>query len=306
VRVYVRRPREERSSEADIERFLVRTASNGEMPLTVSATMERGRAYTEVERRNGRRIIHVTADLDTTRVTSNEVVAGVQQRELKQLASQYPGLSFDFGAGQRGQQETAGSLGMGFLIALGGIYVMLAIALGSYIVKPVPVMLAIPFGWTGAILGHVIMGYTLSLISVMGMIALTGVVVNSSLVLIDGANELQKSEGLSSGDAIRQSALRRFRPIMLTSATTFLGLLPMLSETSAQARFLIPMAISLAFGIFFSTALSLLVVPAGFLLLDELSEFFARVWRNVMGLPADEWPSEAGKPVDYVNSKAAE
>jgi len=293
VRVYVRRPRDERSSENDIERFLVRTRDAGEMPLTAAASMERGRAYTEIERRNGRRIIHVSADLDTAVANANEVVAGVSKKELKDIAAKYAGLSYDFGSGQRGQRETVGSLATNYPLVLLGIYVMLAIAFKSYW-QPLPVMIAIPFGWLGAILGHAIMGYTLSLISIMGIVALTGVVVNSSLVLIDGVNDMQRSEGLKSLDAIRQSSLRRFRPIMLTSATTFLGLLPMLTETSAQARFLIPMAISLAFGIFFSTALSLLVVPAGFLVVEELVAFCARVYHNLMSDddPWDKAPRE--------------
>jgi len=296
VRVYVRRPRDERSSEDDIERFLVRTAGNAEMPLSAAANFDRGRAYTEVERRNGRRIIHVTVDLDTSIANANEVVASATKRELAQLSENYAGLSYDFGSGQRGQRETIGSLMRNYPLVLLGIYVMLAVAFKSYW-QPLPVMIAIPFGWLGAILGHAIMGYTLSLISIMGIVALTGVVVNSSLVMIDGVNDMRQNEGLKSLDAIRQSCIRRFRPIMLTSATTFLGLLPMLTETSAQARFLIPMAISLAFGIFFATAISLLAVPAGFLVVEETVQFVGRIYGHLMGDAA--WPSpENEKPAE--------
>jgi len=160
------------------------------------------------------------------------------------------------------------SLGSGFLLALGVIFALLAIPFNSY-TQPSIIMMAIPFGLIGAIMGHVVLGYDLSLISVMGIVALAGVVVNDSLILIVAVNDYRK-KGYGSYEAVIQGAMRRFRPILLTSLTTFFGLMPMIFEPSVQARFLIPMAISLGFGVLFATVLILLVVPSVYLILEDL------------------------------------
>ena len=160
------------------------------------------------------------------------------------------------------------SLGRNFLLALFAIYSLLAIPFRSY-TQPFIIMSAIPFGFVGAIVGHMVMGYTMSIISMFGIIALTGVVVNDSLVLIDSANTY-RSEGASPFEAVVQGAKRRFRPILLTSFTTFLGLAPMIAEKSVQAKFLIPMAISLGFGVLFATFIILLVVPALYMILEDI------------------------------------
>mgnify|MGYP003700598167 FL=1 len=157
----------------------------------------------------------------------------------------------------------------GLAIALLTIYILLAIPFKSY-VQPAIVMLAIPFGVVGALIGHVIMGYNLSIMSIMGVVALGGVVVNDSLVLIEYTNRLRLEEGLSAFESVCRAAVRRFRPILLTTLTTFGGLAPMIFETSRQARFLIPMALSLGFGILFATVITLLIVPALYLMIDDL------------------------------------
>jgi multidrug efflux pump subunit AcrB len=164
-------------------------------------------------------------------------------------------------------------------LALFAIYALLAIPFGSYY-QPLIVMIAIPFGVVGAVLGHIIMGYSLSLMSMMGIVALCGVVVNDSLVLIDYANR-QRREGLSAFDAIHQAGGRRFRPILLTTLTTFGGLSPMIFETSRQARFMIPMAISLGFGILFATAITLVLVPCLYMMANDVGVFVRRVWAVV-------------------------
>ena len=173
---------------------------------------------------------------------------------------------------QRDQGETFASLGQNYLIALFLIYALLAIPFKSY-VQPLIIMSAIPFGFVGAVGGHMIMQYEMSIISMFGLVALTGVVVNDSLVLIDAANQYRK-EGYSAGQAIRMGAIRRLRPILLTSLTTFLGLAPMIAETSVQARFLIPMAISLGFGVLFATLIILLLVPALYMLVEDAQDFY--------------------------------
>jgi multidrug efflux pump subunit AcrB len=158
---------------------------------------------------------------------------------------------------------------------------MLAIPLNSYI-QPAIIMLAIPFGMVGAVIGHLIMGYSLSVMSMFGVLALSGVVVNDSLVLIDWANR-RRSDGMSSGEAVYESAIHRFRPIMLTTLTTFGGLAPMIFETSRQARFLIPMAISLGYGILFATLITLLLVPAFYLIIEDIVKPFKKVSADAGG-----------------------
>ena len=198
------------------------------------------------------------------------------------LQAKYPGLGFQLEGEQRRQEETITSLINSFAIALLGIYGLLAIPFKSY-VQPIIIMLTIPFGAVGAIGGHLLMGYDLSMISLFGIIALSGVVVNDSLVLIVAANAYRKQEKRSPFEAICLAGARRFRPILLTSLTTFFGLLPMISETSSQARFLIPMAISLGFGILFATIVVLLLVPAFYLIVEDM-----RHWSNGFSNPDED------------------
>ncbi|MGH7859591.1 MAG: efflux RND transporter permease subunit, partial [Candidatus Binatia bacterium] len=268
MKVMVRLPESERKSIWNVEELVLRTPDGGEIPLAEAATVMRGRAYTEIRRANGRRVINVTADVDEQVANAAKIREDLKFRVLPVLAQEFPGLRFGFEGEQRAQAESVQSLSVGFSLALLAIFAMLAIPFGSY-VQPLIVMTAIPFGIVGAVVGHVIMGYELSTISLMGIVALSGVVVNDSLVLIDAANQRRRS-GMSAFEAIDSAALRRFRPILLTSLTTFFGLVPMLLEPSMQARFLVPMVISLAFGILFSTALVLLIVPSLYLILEDL------------------------------------
>jgi multidrug efflux pump subunit AcrB len=171
------------------------------------------------------------------------------------------------------------SLFSGFLFALGGIYFLLAIPFRSYL-QPIVVMIAIPFGIIGAVFGHMIMDYNLSIMSMMGMVALTGVVVNDSLVLVDYANKKQR-KGIPPSQAIREAGVRRFRPVLLTTLTTFGGLAPMIFETSRQARFMIPMALSLGFGIVFATVITLALVPCLYLIIEDIKRVSARyLWQS--------------------------
>lgn len=279
VKVKVRLPRDERLSEYDLDKFLVRTPQGTDVPLREVATMVRGRAYTTIDRKNGQRAVQVTANV-TPRSDSENVLADVLTKMLPPLKEKYPGLSHGFAGRQKDLREGMASLKLGFVVAVFAVYALLAIPFRSY-AQPLIIMVCIPFGIIGAVIAHVVMGYPLSLMSMMGIVALSGVVVNDSLVLIDFANG-ERKRGLNLHDAICSAGVRRFRPIMLTTLTTFCGLAPMIFETSRQARFMVPMAISLGFGILFSTIITLLLVPSLYLIIEDLRV----VVHNVLGKTA--------------------
>ncbi|MEM9463469.1 MAG: efflux RND transporter permease subunit [Myxococcota bacterium] len=268
VKVVVRLPEAERRYVHDFENLLLRTPTGGEVPLREVATIVPGRSWPVINRAEGNRFVEVTADVRSGEANANEVIASLEARELPRLQQKYPGLGYELGGSQREQAKALGSLVGSAQLALLAIFALLAIPFRSY-TQPIIVMAAIPFGLVGALIGHVIMGFELSLVSVMGMVALSGVVVNDSLVLIDAANSYRR-EGRPIFEAIEAAGVRRFRPILLTSLTTFLGLMPMITETSAQAQFLIPMAVSLGFGVLFATFIILLLVPAYYLILHDV------------------------------------
>jgi multidrug efflux pump subunit AcrB len=270
IRVRVKLPKEQRSSEYDIEQLLIRTPSGKDVPLMQVATVERGRSYTSIERRNGRRTVTVTANVEPIDETA-QVKTTLEEDILPQLMKDYPGLSYRWEGRQADLSEGMQSLLMGFVFAMLGIYAMLAMPFKSYF-QPIIVMVAIPFGIIGAVIGHMLMGYSLSMMSFMGIVALSGVVVNDSLILIDYANQMRRESDVSAFEAIHQAGIRRFRPIMLTTLTTFGGLAPMIFETSRQARFMIPMAISLGYGILFSTMVTLVLVPCLYMMLNDAAK----------------------------------
>lgn len=230
------------------------------------AKVEEGRAYTSINRREGRRTVTVTADVEPIGETSL-VQATLDGTVLPQLIRDFPGLTAGYEGRQADMKDSMKTLTTGFIIALICIYFLLAIPFRSY-TQPAIVMVSIPFGIVGAVLGHIAMGFNMSLMSMMGIIALSGVVVNDSLVLIDFAN-IRRREGLTPLQAIREAGRRRFRPILLTTLTTFGGLTPMIFETSRQARYLIPMALSLGYGILFATVITLLLVPCLYLMVED-------------------------------------
>lgn len=274
VRVLVRLPAEERRSIHDVETLMLRTPTGGDVPLTEVADIDSGRSRPSILRAEGRRMVPVTAQVrpDTS---PDAVLAALKEGPLPELQARFPGLTYEFGGAAREQAKSMGSLSRGGMLAMIAIFGLLAVPFRSY-AQPIIVMSAIPFGFIGALIGHVIMGFELSMISVMGLIALAGVVVNDSLVLIDAANGYRR-EGKSAFDAILAAGIRRFRPILLTSLTTFFGLIPMITETSVQARFLVPMAISLGFGVLFATFIILLLVPAFYMMLEDVLGIARRV-----------------------------
>jgi multidrug efflux pump subunit AcrB len=271
IKVLVRLPESEQSTEYDLDRLLVKTPAGTDVPLNEITKVSRGRAYTSINRRNGNRSQTVSANIVPRRETAY-IIEEVNSSLIPQLKAKYPGLSHGYEGRQAAQREMMDSLKVGFSLALFVIYAMLAIPFKSYS-QPLIVMLSIPFGIVGAITGHLLLGYTLSMMSMMGIVALSGVVVNDSLVLIEYANRL-RNQGADPHDAVTQSAIRRFRPILLTTLTTFLGLMPMIFETSRQARFLIPMAISLGFGVLFSTFITLVLVPSLYMVIDDFHRHF--------------------------------
>ncbi len=277
VKVMVRLPRSERVSEYNLEEMILRTPSGGEIPLRSAVTVAHGRAYTDINRRNGRRIVTVTADV-RPRKRTDQVLRAVKAETLPKLQAEFPGLGYSFEGRQADRRKSMNSLFRGMGIILMVIFAMLAVPLNSYI-QPIIIMAAIPFGIVGAVIGHLVMGYSLSVISMFGVLALTGVVINDSLVLIDMTNRLRR-DGSRPYAAVLQAAQLRFRPIILTTVTTFGGLTPMIFETSRQARFLIPMAISLGFGVLFATMITLALVPSIYLILEDLKA----VWRRLMDL----------------------
>ncbi|MCB0345154.1 MAG: efflux RND transporter permease subunit [Bdellovibrionales bacterium] len=274
IKVMVRLPKDERELLQTVSDLVIRTPSGGEVPFSEAAEVSEGRSYTEIKRRDGSRVVTVSADVDELVTNANKISEQLALNEIPKLKKKYPGLSFSLGGEQEAQQESLGALAVGFVVALLAIYALLAVPFKSY-VQPLIVMLSIPFGIIGAIGGHFMLGYGLSIISMFGIIALSGVVVNDSLVLVVTANRMRIEEGLSAFDAICAAGVRRFRPILLTSLTTFFGLAPMIFETSVQARFLIPMAISLGFGILFSTVIILIIVPAAYLIIEDVHDAFS-------------------------------
>lgn len=275
VKVMVRYPEEERRSLGDVENMRIRLPDGTAVPFASVAEASLGRGFASISRSDRQRIINVTAEVNENQATANEILARVEADVLPPLLAEHPRLSFSLEGSQKQQRESMDRIFRGFAFSLVMIFAMLAIPLRSYI-QPLIIMTAIPFGIVGAIWGHQITGFNLSMMSIIGCVALSGVVVNDSLVLVSFVNE-RRAEGVPLGEAIRSSGVARFRAILLTSLTTFAGLTPMMLENSIQAIFMIPMAISLAFGVIFATAISLILVPASYLILEDLRILFGRL-----------------------------
>lgn len=273
VRVMIRYPKEDRKSSASLEQMKIRTPDGIDVPFSQVADVELGYGYSTIRRVDRNRAVNVTADAEKQKIDVNRIAADLRPF-LDELLINYPGVRYSFQGELREQRESVGSLLYGVGFVLFAIYALLAIPFRSYL-QPFMVMLVIPYSVGGAIVGHMLMGMNLSFMSMLGILALCGVVVNDSLVLVDFINR-RRREGMPLIEAVTTAGSARFRPIILTSLTTFLGLLPLLLETSTQAQFLIPMAVSLGFGILFGTFLSLLLVPASYLILEDFIGLFRR------------------------------
>ncbi len=277
IRVMVRYPRDDRRSLGNLENMRIRTPDGGQVPFGQVARLEAAHGLTSIARIDGNRTVDVTAAVDPGVSSAAEIVADLRERVLPDVLADFPGVHHSFEGAQAEQQDTMGALVTGFALALIAIFGLLAIPLRSYI-QPVIVMGAIPFAFVGALWGHLLLGIALSFTSVFGLVALTGVVVNDSLIMVDFINRarVQPSDaGLA--QAIRAAGSRRFRPILLTSLTTFVGLGPMMLERSLQASLFVPMAVSLAFGVLFATLVTLFLVPTSYLILDDLQRLTGRL-----------------------------
>ncbi|MGO3786346.1 MAG: efflux RND transporter permease subunit [Pseudoalteromonas prydzensis] len=271
VRVMVRLPIEERRSVADLKDILINLPDGGTVPLSHVAKLVPGQSPSSINRIDRYRTLNVTADIEKQN-TNMTVLQADLKIYLDELVQQYPGVSHSLEGEAKEQRESFGSLAWALVFVFFIIYGLLAIPFKSYL-QPLIVMSVIPFGMIGAVIGHWIMGMELTIMSLLGMLALIGVVVNDSLVLVDFINK-KRSEGGDLLEAVKMAGASRFRPVMLTSLTTFIGLMPLLFEKATQAQFLIPMAVSLGFGIIFATFITLLLVPVNYLLMERLQGWF--------------------------------
>ncbi len=273
VKVRVRLPKEERTRMHNYENFILRTPDGGEVMLSDVVNVEAGKSYTTINRRNGLRTLTLTADV-RPKSKAGEVMTKLDNDYFPELVKQFPGLDYSYEGRQASSRESFASMQITIPMVLLAIYALLAIPFRSYI-QPMIVMISIPFGIIGAILGHLIMGYAMTMMGVIGMLALSGVVVNDSLILINFAN-MSRRKGVPVLESVINAGIQRFRPILLTTLTTFGGLSPMILETSRQAKFLIPMAISLGFGILFATVIALILVPSLYVVIEDCKSLVRR------------------------------
>jgi len=285
VKVMVRYPEEDRKTLSTLENMYIFTPSGEGVPLSVAADVTESSGYSVIIRSDRKRVVNVTADVNASVANAEEINRELKGKVVPVLTAEYPGLTADFEGEDKERRDSMGSMLKGYALAMFVIFAMLAIPFRSYS-QPLVIMAAIPFGIIGGIAGHLIMGYNLSILSMFGIVALSGVVVNDSLLLIDHINRM-RHKGVDLMEAVMASGRRRFRPILLTSLTTFFGLAPMILETSVQAKFLIPMAISLAFGVLFATGITLLLIPTLYMMLERFKQRMGMKAYSVTGFMED-------------------
>ena len=279
IKVFLRYPKNERVSLNNLEQMNVRVGNNIEVPLGQVAQGELASGYSTITRTDRKRSINIVADVDLTKANANEILSKFEKDHISPLLKDYPSVNYSFEGEQREQRDTLGSLFKNFALALFVVYVLLAVPFKSYL-QPLIIMSAIPFGFTGAVIGHLVMGMNLAVLSIIGIVALSGVVVNDSLVMVDFINRYKREDGKSNLEAAMAAGPRRFRPILLTSVTTFVGLFPLLIEKSVQAKFLVPMAISLAFGVLFATLITLILVPTSYMVIEDIKGVFYKYFKK--------------------------
>jgi multidrug efflux pump subunit AcrB len=268
LRVMVRYPRDERRSIADLQNMRIRTPDGNEVPFSAVADVEFGTGYATINRVDRKRTISITADTDPEKVQSGELISEINTTFMPELMQKYLGVSYSMQGSSQEQQELIQRIGIFFGVALFLIYGLLAIPLHSYS-QPFIIMSVIPFGFIGAVIGHILFGKTISMMSMFGLVALSGVIINDGLLMVDFVNKA-RMEGLKLSAAVLSAGKQRFRAILLTTLTTFFGLLPIMFESSLQAQFVIPMALSLAFGILFGTIITLFMIPSLYLILEDI------------------------------------
>tara|TARA_R110002072_G_scaffold1815_8_gene15376 strand:+ start:61255 stop:64398 length:3144 start_codon:yes stop_codon:yes gene_type:complete len=274
VKVMVRYPKTDRENVNSLNNMFIRTPGGDEIPFETVAKLKVKQGLLKATRINYQRAAEITAEVYKRDVEPDKVIADIEQNVIPILQKKYPGLDYAISGMADEEAKMAKSMIVGFSLALFGIYALLAIPTKSYL-QPLIIMGVIPFGMIGAIFGHWVLGYPLSMMSLMGVIALSGVVVNDSLILVDFVNKA-KAEGIDRYTAVVQAGTKRFRAILLTSLTTFFGLIPMLTERTLQAEMMVPMAISLAYGIVFATVITLLLLPCLYMILEDLDAWWAQ------------------------------
>jgi multidrug efflux pump subunit AcrB len=282
INVEVRFSKEERANLGDLYKTLIRTPAGHEVPFDTVAYVKMKRGLSEIKRRDGKRRIRVICAVDYAVTTPKKLQKMLKRKVVPLMSKQYPDVEFSFKGANEEQDKSMNSLSIAFMSALMGIYVVLAVIFRSY-VQPLLIMAAIPFGIVGAVFGHYFIGFPLSMLSVFGIVALSGVVVNDSLVMIERINE-NINEKMTVWEAVQQAGPRRFRPIIITSITTIAGLLPLLAEKSLQAQSLKPMAVSLSAGLVFATFLTLFGIPCMYLMLNDIR-------RVIYWIRSGDWPS---------------
>ena len=285
IRVMIRYPDAERRSLGDIENMRVRARDGSEVPFRNVADIKYGRGFASINRAERRRITTVKADVDKRIASSSAITASIENKIMPAILDEFPSVRYSMEGEQRERMESLSGLKKGFALALFMIFILLAIPFKSYL-QPLIIMSVIPLGLVAAVWGHIFMGMDMTIFSMFGLVALTGVLVNDSLVMVDFIN-ISRKTGAEISETIALAGKVRFRPILLTSLTTFAGLTPLLLERSLQAKFLIPMAVSLGFGVLFATVISLVMVPVGYLILEDI--------RGLFGPPAGE-EKETGAP----------
>jgi len=300
VKVRVRLKKDARDSIGDIESMKLATPQGGRVPFGEVATLYTGRGFDAISRIDRKRTVTIEADLDEnlTNVPANKISAELQG-ELENIGTIFPGISVRQGGEMMDLAESGASLKKGFLFAMFAIYGILCLVFSSY-TQPIIIMFAVPFGLIGMVSGHIVMGFPLTVMSQIGFIALTGIVVNDSLILIDFINRARK-RGVSAYDAIINGGRLRLRPILLTSITTIGGLLPLLTERSFGAQMLIPMGISISYGLGFATVLTLLILPCLYLILDDVQNMLGNIWKSFLRLLYRIWNLQAPPETDNLD-----
>ncbi len=288
LRVMVRYPLSERRSVADLENMRIRTPEGDEVPFNSVAEVSFGKGYSRISRLDRERTVTVSSDLDPERVQPQEVIKTMSEEFIPELLSRYPGVKYGLEGSSQDQVDFMAKIMMALFVALFLIYALIAIPLHSYM-QPLMIMSVIPFGAIGAVIGHIVMGRALSMFSMFGLIALAGVVVNDSLIMVDFINKA-RSAGVTIRDAVIESGTARFRAIVLTSFTTAAGLLPIMFETSPQAQAVIPTAISIGFGIIFATVITLFLIPALYMLLEDYFVRMRQFWKWLINRSVEVQP----------------
>ena len=272
IKVMVRYSSRERESEASIDNFRIRSRDGRQIPLNQLADVEVDRGYSSIRRVDRKRVITVISDINEDIANARVIVQDLKKDYLDTLVARFPGIDYDLEGQAKRTQESIDSLKKGFSLAAMIMFLLLASQFRSYI-QPVIIMTAIPFGCIGAIIGHLVMGLDITIISIFGIVALSGIVINDSLILIDFINS-KIAQGQKRFESVIEAGQNRFRPVLLTSVTTVAGLCPLLLETSFQAQFLIPMAVSISFGLIAATFLTLIFVPALYVVINDITNIF--------------------------------